>query len=91
MYTKFQTSPMSGTGQKVYCSGGGWVLLTVTLVFIFGPNIKTKILTLTQAQAEQLPRKQDMQPSPAGWRNCILQVDPEECHIRALQPALYSV
>ena len=41
---------MSGTGQKVYCGGGGWVgggggwVLKATLVFIFGPNLKTKTL-----------------------------------------------
>ena len=42
-----QPSLMSGTGQKVYCGGGGggwrWVL-KATLVFIFGPNLKTKTL-----------------------------------------------
>ena len=37
---------MSGTGQKVYCgSSGGWGwVLKATLVFIFGPNLKTKTL-----------------------------------------------
>ena len=36
---------MSGTGQQVQCGGGGgggW--MKVTLVFIFGPNLKTKTL-----------------------------------------------
>ena len=39
LYTKFQPSTMSGTGQKVQC-GGWW--MKAALVFIFGPNLKTK-------------------------------------------------
>ena len=40
---------MSGTAKKfsvvvVGGGGGGWVVLTATLVFIFGPNLKTKTL-----------------------------------------------
>ena len=35
---------LSGTDQKVYCGGG---LLKATKVFIFGPNLKTRILTST--------------------------------------------
>ena len=31
-----------------------WVVLEVTLVFIFGPNLKTRILASAQAQTEQL-------------------------------------
>ena len=34
---KIQLSNMSGTGQQVYCGGGGCMVLTVILVFIFGP------------------------------------------------------
>ena len=32
LYTKFQTSTLSGTGQKVYCGGvGGWSSFSVQL------------------------------------------------------------
>ena len=40
---KFQPSTMSGTGQtNSLVVVGGW--MKVTLVFIFGPNLKTKTL-----------------------------------------------
>ena len=42
---------MSGTGKKVYC--GGWWWCVGGVESNFGPDIKTKILTSTQAQAEQ--------------------------------------
>ena len=47
---------MSWTGKKVYVSGvvNGW-WLKATLVFIFNPNLKTRIFASTYyAQAEQL-------------------------------------
>ena len=41
---------MSGKSLLWWVGGGWWWMLKATLVFFFGPNLKTK----TKAQAEQL-------------------------------------
>ena len=33
--------------------GGGWWVLKATLVFIFGPNLKNRILTSTSAESKK--------------------------------------
>ena len=41
LYIKFQLPTMAGTGQTFSCGGGLVVLLLATLVFIFGPKLRT--------------------------------------------------
>ena len=49
MCSSANKAQLSGTSQKVKCDG--WVVLKATLVFMFGPDLKTRIST--KAKSEQ--------------------------------------